>query len=175
VRDALLAVSGKLDRSLFGEPIPTEGGADGRFVVKTAGLPASVSPWRRSIYLLARRNYHPTFLNVFDQPLMNTNCLGRSPSAVVLQSLTMLNDDFVVEQAKHVAERVAPAGDDGQRIGRAYGLVLGREPRDSEALLCREFLVRQRANLQASGQREPMALTHLCHMLLNTSEFLYVP
>ncbi|MBM4073498.1 MAG: DUF1553 domain-containing protein [Planctomycetes bacterium] len=170
VRDALLVVSGKLDRSFFGEPIPTEGGADGRFIVKTAGLPANISPWRRSIYLLARRNYHPTLLNVFDQPLMNTNCLGRSPSAVVLQSLTMLNDDFVVAQAHLVARRVI-ANDDGQRISAAYGLVLGRAPRPGEMELCREYLARQRATLA----NDQLALTHLCHMLLNTSEFLYVP
>lgn len=180
VRDALLAVSGKLERVFGGPPVPTEGGADGRFVVKDKDLPPGTSPHRRSIYLLARRNYHPTLLSVFDQPLMNTNCMIRPTSAVVLQSLTMLNDDFVVEQARRLAKRVTQAETvTANRITLAYRIVLGRDPSERESALCSSFLASQKSNLQRhnapANQAEQLALDHLCHMLLNTSEFLYVP
>ncbi|HVC98552.1 MAG TPA: DUF1549 and DUF1553 domain-containing protein, partial [Pirellulales bacterium] len=106
VRDAILAASGKLDRSMGGSPIPVVPRPDGSFVVKTDGLASPTAQYRRTIYLLSRRNYHPTLLNVFDQPNLATNCSERSTSAVVLQSLTMLNDAFVLEQAAALAERV---------------------------------------------------------------------
>ncbi len=179
VRDALLTVSGKLDRSAGGPPVPVEGGPDGRFVVKVQGLPTPTSQWRRSVYLLARRNYHPTILNVFDQPLLNSNCTARAPSAVVLQPLTMLNDDFVLEQAKHLAERVQRFERMPEQIKLAFRLVLSRAPSEKEMAASAAHLRRQlKNNLEANvpaGQAAAKALTHLCQMLLNTSEFLYVP
>jgi hypothetical protein len=160
VRDAILAVSGQLDRTPGGPPVMTESRPDGHIVVKPPGS------GRRSLYLLGRRNYHPTLLAVFDQPVMTTNCACRSPSAVVLQSLTMLNDEFVREQAGHLARRVRQlAGDRPElQVARAFVLVLGREPTGREAGLCR-------AVLEKPGE----GLTRLCLILLNTSEFLYVP
>ena len=171
VRDSILSVSGRLDRSAGGVPVPVEAKPDGLFVVKEKDLPTPTSKWRRSVYLLARRNYHPTLLGVFDQPNLTTNCACRTPSAVVLQSLTMLNDGFVLEQADVLAQRVArgSATPPGQ-IDAAFRIVLGRPPRPQEAAWCAELLKRQ--TQRSSAQQ---ALAHLCHTLLNTSEFLYVP
>ncbi len=53
-----------------------------------------------------RRAYNLSLLTVFDQPLVATNCLKRGASAVPLQSLFMLNDAFLAEQADHFARRV---------------------------------------------------------------------
>jgi hypothetical protein len=161
IRDAILAVSGQLDRTPGGPPVMTESRPDGQIVIKPPGST------RRSLYLLGRRNYHPTLLSVFDQPVLTTNCACRSPSAVVLQSLTMLNDDFVREQAGHLARRVhRHAGDTPERqVAAAFRIALGRKPTEREAGLCRETLK------QPGGE----GLIRLCHILLNTSEFLYVP
>src|SRR5262249_12480432 len=109
VRDRILTVSGKLDRKSGGPPIPVEPRPDGTFVVPEKGLPTPASAWRRSFYLLSRRNYHPDLLGAFDQPDLTSNCTRRGSSAVVLQSLAMLNDRFVVDQAKFLAGRVAEA------------------------------------------------------------------
>ena len=106
VRDAILAASGKLDLTIGGPPLPLENRPDGMVVVDSAKLPAPAGRFRRSLYVLARRNYHLSLLNDFDQPTVATNCPKRSPSAVVLQSLTMLNDDFVAEMAQFFEERV---------------------------------------------------------------------
>lgn len=172
VRDAVLAVSGKLDTTLGGAPIPVEPRPDGTFVVSDKNLPTPTSPWRRSLYLLARRNYHPTILSVFDQPNLTTNCTGRESSAVVLQSLTMLNDRFVLEQAEHLAARVAAsAGSDRlKQIDLAFRIALGRPARDSERVACEEAFARFEKQ-----DAEAKSLIQLCHTLLNTSEFLYVP
>jgi hypothetical protein len=178
IRDSLLAVSGRLNLTPGGPAVPVEGRPDGTFVVKGASTDTS----RRSVYLLARRNYHPTILSVFDQPAMTTNCTGRPASAVVLQSLTMLNDAFVLEQAQGLAERVArEVGADApeKQIDRAFRLVFSRPPSTKELELARELLERQSAHYRrqnlSADEASRQALGHLCHMLVNANEFLYVP
>jgi hypothetical protein len=179
VRDSLLAVSGKLDRSLGGPPIPVESRPDGMFVVAEKGLPTPTSQWRRSVYLLSRRNYHPTMLAVFDQPLLTTNCTRRSPAAVVLQSLTMLNDRFVIEQAKQLAGRAARGTLPERQIETAFRIVLARSPRATEIAWARELLAHHTRHYEgekmSAAEARQRALFHLCHVLVNTSEFLYAP
>jgi hypothetical protein len=180
VRDAILAASGKLDRTVGGPAVPLENMPDGRVVVAGQGLPTPTSQWRRSLYLLARRNYHPTFLAVFDQPVLTTNCTRRDTSAVVLQSLTMLNDAFVLEQAGFFAERVArEAGTTPEGcIERAFECALARKPAPEEQTWAAEFLSKQaehyRSQPMPPEQADQQALASLCHMLLGTNEFLYV-
>jgi hypothetical protein len=174
IRDAVLAASGRLDVRIGGAPVPVEARPDGAFAVK-AGPDAG----RRSLYLLARRNYHPTVLGVFDQPNLTTNCTGRSTSAVVLQTLTMLNDAFVLEQAATLAERLErSAATDAERIELAFLLTLSRPPTAEERRLSEELLAKQRAlpgGVPQSDATQRLGLASLSHMLLNTSEFLYVP
>jgi hypothetical protein len=179
VRDSVLAVSGALDPSLGGAPVPIEPQADGRVVVDGKHLPSATAPWRRSLYLLCRRNYNVSLLNVFDQPVMATNCTRRISSAVPLQSLTLLNDAFMLEQAGRFAARVATAAGPGiaGRIELAFRLALARRPSFSEVTASRTFLSKlvQRyveANV-APVEAEQKALVRFCHMLLCANEFLY--
>jgi hypothetical protein len=179
VRDSILAVSGRLEPSVGGPPILVDPKPDGTFVPR-AGKPSDLG--RRTIYLLARRNYHPTLLNVFDQPNLTTNCTRRTSSAVVLQTLAMLNDAFVLEQAGFLAKRVTDKSNSTeprQRIDSAFWLVLCRPASPEEMALSEEFLRRQgvhfRQQKRIPADAERKALEQLCHMLLNTSEFLYVP
>ncbi len=165
VRDSILTVSGKLDRTLGGPPVPLDPRPDGMVVIKTDGLPTPTTQWRRSVYILARRNYHMTLMRVFDQPIVARNCAYRQHSAVVTQSLALLNDDFVIEQAGYLADRSAAEAPDRTpfaRIRTAWRIALGRFPDETELQWCLEFLERG-------------TLNQLCHMLLNTNEFLYVP
>jgi hypothetical protein len=178
VRDSLLAASGRLDATLGGEPVPLEVLPDGMVIIKRQGLPTPTSAFRRSLYLLGRRNYHPTLLDVFDQPLLPASCVTRKPAAVVTQSLTMLNDTFVRERADDFARHVA-AAPAAKRIELAFRIALGRPPKPQEAGWSGELLQKHAERYHTAGmpsdQAEQKALTHLCHMLLNTSEFLYVP
>jgi hypothetical protein len=134
VRDAVLAISGDLDRTQGGLPVPIEPREDGSVVVAAKGLPSPTAAFRRSLYLTARRNYNLSLLNVFDQPVMATNCTRRIQSAVPLQSLTLLNDAFMLDQADHFATRViAAAGESADaRIEAAFRLAFARKPNDRE-------------------------------------------
>jgi hypothetical protein len=175
----MLAVSGQLDRTMGGPPVPIEPLADGLVVVASKGLSSPRAACRRSLYLFARRTYNLTLLNVFDQPVMATNCTRRVHSAVPLQSLTLLNDAILLEQADRFAARVAvAAGSPQERIEAAFRLALGRKPTPKEAAWSQAFLDRLRDDYAAEklppAQADIKALARLCHMLLCTNEFLYV-
>ncbi|MCH7989885.1 MAG: DUF1553 domain-containing protein, partial [Planctomycetes bacterium] len=181
VRDAILAVSGSLNRSLYGPPLPLHVRPDGMVVIKEDGLPTPTSKYRRSIYILARRNYHLTMLRVFDQPIVATHCTVRKPSAVVTQSLTLLHDDFVVEQAGLFADRVigrAEQQTEQQQIETAFRIALGRPPDQEEMQwsvdLLRRHVTRLLREKTTNDEAHRIAITHVCHMLFNTNEFLYV-
>jgi len=182
VRDALLAVSDRFNRAMGGPPVPLENRPDGAVVVRVKDNPSPMGRWRRSVYLLARRNYQLSLLNVFDQPMMALNCTRRAPAAVVLQSLTMLNDAFVREQADLFAARVAeqrPGTEVKSRVQDAFALALSRPPDAEELDWCARFLARQTERHQSGRvsleQARQNALANLCHMLMNSSEFLYLP
>jgi hypothetical protein len=180
LRDSILTASGALDRTIGGPAIPVEPRPDGTFVVPEKNLPTPMSPFRRSVYLLARRNYHPTLLGAFDQPNLATNCTRRPASAVVLQPLTMLNDRFLLEQVNCMAERVAKTAPSPEaRVAAAFGFTLTRAPRSEEVKPCLELLARHadryRAEKLPAEAADRQALAHLCLVLLNTSEFLYIP
>ncbi|HEV3136729.1 MAG TPA: DUF1553 domain-containing protein, partial [Pirellulales bacterium] len=171
---------GKLNRTAGGPPIPIDARADGMVVVAKDHLASAADPWRRSVYLVTRRAYNLSLLTTFDQPLVATNCLRRDTSAVPLQSLVMLNDAFLAEQAEQFAARVeqSSAASAELRIEVAFRLALARKPNATETATCSELLRRQ-IDLAASTGAAPdvaarRALVQLCQTLLNTSEFLYV-
>ncbi|MBI3839449.1 MAG: PSD1 domain-containing protein [Planctomycetia bacterium] len=179
VRDAILAASGKLDGGIGGPPTMIEGKPDGTVVVKQEGTPEEFK-FRRSMYLLARRRYNLSLLEAFDQPELTSNCTRRTPSAVVSQSLTMLNDDFVFQQAGAFAKRVKQdATEERRQIEQAFRIALARVPDETEVHWAADLL-RQQTERYAKTPMPPAeaaerALAHLCQMLLNTNEFLYIP
>lgn len=178
VRDAILLASGRLEDTLGGPPTMIEGKPDGTVVVKKEGT-APRAANRRSMYLLARRRYNLSLLEAFDQPELTSNCTRRTPSAVVSQSLTMLNDDFVMEQAAAFAALVRrDASERRDQIARAFRVALAREPAEAEAAWATELLERQTQRYQQAAmspaEAADKALAHLCQMLLNTNEFLYI-
>jgi hypothetical protein len=180
IRDAVLAAAGRLDLTIGGPPVPIDPQPDGSVVVAHKGLLSPTAAWRRSLYLLARRNYNLSLLNVFDQPVLNTNCTQRINSAVPLQSLAMLHNVFMYEQSDAFAARVAalagPAAD--RRIETAFRIAYARQPTASERSASIELLqsvARRYAESKLSpAQAEMKALAQLCHMLMCGNEFLYV-
>jgi len=180
IRDAMLSASDTLNLEIGGPPILTAVRPDGMTVLSEKDLLSPASRWRRSLYLLNRRQCNLSFLSVFDQPSMNINCPARQASAVPLQSLTMMNGDVVWQQAEQLAHRVMR--DAGPRIDdqmtRAFRLTLIRLPDDDELERCRDFLGQQQRLLD-TGEFPPeqlpfQALVKFCHTLLNTNEFIYL-
>ncbi len=180
VRDSILAVSGALDRTQGGPPVPINAMSDGMVVVAREKLSRPADAFRRSVYLVTRRAYNLSLLTVFDQPLVATNCLKRDASAVPLQSLVMLNDAFVQEQADRFAARIelAESRSPESRIAAAFVWLLARGANREEMATCRDLLRDQADLCRRAGMDDAaaghQALVQLCHTLMNTSEFLYV-
>ena len=192
VRDSILAVSGALDRTMGGLPVPITTPADGLSMAKAE--PTPTSPFRRSLYILARRTYPLKFLELFDAPIMAVNCTERMTSATPLQSLALLNSEFLLAESGRMAARVvaetaaaaqtgdapatAAAGAESLRIERAYHLAYGRPPSAAEAARALTFLTEQTNDHVAAGrpaaEAVPAALADLCQMLLASNEFLHV-
>src|SRR5262249_17495081 len=68
VRDSLLAVSGKLDATMGGEPVIHAPRPDGLIGFVEESLRTPTSKYRRSLYVLSRHRYHLSLLEIFDQP-----------------------------------------------------------------------------------------------------------
>ena len=153
IRDSVIAAAGKLDTTAGGPPIQLEMRPDGLQVVSSKE--PENAKWRRSIYLTHRRTYPMSFLGVFDYPIIDTNCSRRVPSTTPLQSLTMLNDDFVWQAAEALAKRAE------NNIDAAYLMTLSRKPTVAEQELAAGFL-------------EKMPFKSFAQALLSSNEFLYV-
>ena len=185
VRDSILAASGQLDLKMGGPPVAGPFMSDGlQKLLDTQSKPIEMSAEgnnRRSIYLLARRYYPLSFLETFDAPVIQTNCNRRTDSVSPLQSLALLNSDFVVDQASHLSARatkLAAVKAAADPIEAAFLLTLSRRPTAKELEVVRANLAGQaelyrKANF-VQEEASKHALTSLCHMLVSTNEFLYI-
>jgi hypothetical protein len=179
VRDAILAVSGRLNRRVGGSPTPLVSRPDGLILVDPS---KSADAARRSLYIFARRNYPVGILNTFDFPIMALNCTRRPTTATPLQSLAALNSEFVQDQAVAFAARVrsetGAAAPSAEQVERAFVLAFGRRPSPLELRLCATSLEQQGVDYKgqkgSTAEASLKALTGLCHMLLCANEFLYI-
>jgi hypothetical protein len=173
IRDAMLLISGRLDRAQLGPPVPvylTE-------FQQGRGRPAPGpldGAGRRSIYLSVRRNFLPSFMLAFDTPIPFSTVGRRSVSNVPAQSLILLNDPLVQELARRWAQRVlASPGAAPERIAAMYQSAFGRPASANETRLCLEFL-EQQARLNG-GKKDDVAMwADLAHMLFNAKEFIFL-
>ena len=172
IRDAILQLSGRIDETLYGPPVPVAEDAVGYI------LPDKDSA-RRSLYLQVRRTKPVSLLATFDYPTMAVNCDRRVPTTSAMQSLVLMNSDFIMSHAGQLARRVralTPAGSKPDQLARqaahAWKLVYQRTITPEEVAWVNEYGSRQFA---ASGpDRELAVLTSLCQQLLVSNEFLYV-
>ena len=180
LRDSILAVAGRLDKTIGGPPVGLTARPDGLQVVSETAAESETT--RRSVYLLARRTWPLTFLSVFDFPIIDAACSRRVPSATPLQSLTAMNSEFVIHNARETARRlVARAGtatNPEEAVRETYGLLFSRFPSAEENEIALDHLKSQqrlyaRANAPADEAFEK-SLENLVHMLLSSNEFLYV-
>jgi len=175
IRDALLAVSGRLDPALGGPPIPvhlTE------FIVGR-GRPDASGPLdgagRRSLYLAARRNFLPTMMLAFDLPTPFSTVGRRNVTNVPAQSLVMMNDPLVAGQAAEWAGRLLrerPDAGPEDRLAWLFETALSRPPTTDETTAALESL----AELRGLRPAEPEAVlwSELCHALVSTNDFIYL-
>ena len=173
IRDAMLAVSGKLNPEMFGEAVTVGKTGDGRMIpgVEIRNVNRDVikvdtsSPavYRRSIYLQQRRSGPATALATFDLPNMDPNCERRDVTTVAPQSLFLMNDEFVIERAKDLAARVIkehPEDADAQ-VRAAWSLTQGREPTAKELAEFDRLLAEQIDHFAKLKPAKPVADTSL--------------
>ncbi|MBI2825263.1 MAG: PSD1 domain-containing protein [Planctomycetia bacterium] len=181
LRDAALAVAGKLNLEMYGSPTPVDRRTDSSVV--TADDAAGN---RRSIYLMVRRSQHLTMFDLFDTPVMEINCPQRNESIVPLQALALLNGPFAESAAKALGERVVREGGatvDGQ-CDTAYRLLFARLPTAAERAAIAKLLeacaaeALGEAGAAATAEQKSAAAAAAWNqaalVLLNSNEFLYV-
>jgi len=154
-RDALLDVSGRLDRTLGG---PSTNLADANNV-------------RRTVYAKVSRHELDSLLRLFDFPDANITSSKRSETTVPQQQLFVLNSPFMVEQAKAFSARLhkeVPEGNEA-RIQRAFMLAYGRPVSDVEIEIGLAYL---------GGEVDPQSKLTLwqsyAQVLLGSNEFMYL-
>jgi hypothetical protein len=179
IRDSLLAVSGNLNLKmggpsifpviardvLMGQSRPGQGW--GRSTAEEAA--------RRSVYIHVKRSLAVPLLAVFDAADTDSSCPVRFATTQPTQALTMLNSEFLNEQAAIFAENVRElAGDDAAaQVHMVLSRVTQREPTDEEVNRGVNFIRRIKDD-QEQELNPNMGLQKFCLLAMNLNEFLYI-
>ncbi|MDA0589675.1 MAG: PSD1 and planctomycete cytochrome C domain-containing protein [Planctomycetota bacterium] len=151
IRDAILSVSGQLD-------LTAGGPAGDDFIIR-----------RRSLYVQTARWQRDSYANLFDAANPDASTERRVTSTVAPQALLLLNHPWMLDQARHLAERLVkdvPEGD-AARIERAYQLLYGRKPSDEELTIAQTIIAGDDPALPNCGWVD------LAHVLLCSNEMIY--
>ena len=179
IRDSLLTISGRLDRTQFGEPVPIHltNFMDGR------GRPAKSGPLdgngRRSIYIAVRRNFLSPFMLTFDTPVPFSAMGRRNVSNVPAQALILMNDPLVVELSSKWANRVLElsppdeAADIVSRIEWMFLSAFARPSTEREVETAEQFLKTEAAT-RGVELSDPGLWADFAHALVNTKEFIFL-
>ena len=182
IRDSILSVSNKLNPKMYGPGIYPHIDAD---IINTGSRPR----WpldakddnetnRRSIYIFVKRSVPLPLIEVFDCPVTVVSAPNRSTSTVSPQALALMNNEFVLEQSRFLAERVtAEAGaDTAKQINRTFQITLNRKPSPKELEWATNFIKTQTEGYEKrKAENAPSsALRDFCHAVINLNEFLYV-
>jgi hypothetical protein len=188
LRDAVLAVSGKLQAKQFGPPVPVTLDDVGQVVIgkdnrRSDGVPDGKikglegDEFRRSVYVQVRRSQPLAVLDTFDGPAMSPNCEVRHASTVAPQALLLMNSKFIHEQAGFFAARVRhEAPDVRTQVARAWKLAYATEPATADIERGVTFVTQQAELFKTQKVAEPaaQALANYCQALLSSNRFLYV-
>ncbi|MCR9197681.1 MAG: PSD1 and planctomycete cytochrome C domain-containing protein [Planctomycetaceae bacterium] len=166
VRDAMLAVSGKLDLKRPRGTLLREAGegnvGQNVFEPVIRGL-----DWdHRSVYLPRVRAVLPEILDLFDAPDAGLVAGSRDSTSSPLQSLYLMNNPWMQKQAVAMSERVSEAPG-SERIRRAHQLVLSRDPTKTESEAAIAFMTRISDARMSTDDK----LAAYCQALMCTAEF----
>lgn len=135
IRDSILALSGKMDETLYGEP---DGGGSSR----------------RSVYVKIARKSLDDFLTVFDAPVPSATRGKRDSTNVPAQSLALLNDRKVINWSGTWGVRSyknKEAKTDEARVQRMFQEAFGRTATEAEVAQSIAFLG---ASSRVGGQQQ---------------------
>jgi hypothetical protein len=163
VRDALLCVSGQLNRAQSGPGFRPFQLTIFNSHFYTPADPLGPEYYRRTVYRINVNSAKDALLDSLDCPDPSVKTPRRSVTTTPLQALGLMNNSFVLRQARRFAERLRrEAGEDVHaQVTLAYRYTLGRRPTDAEA-----------GRMVALAREH--GLTNVCWVLCNASEFLYL-
>lgn len=195
LRDSMLGMTGALVQNSFGPPSGVGRDPQGRVVTGidkgTITLnkvdPAGADDFRRSIYIQVRRSKPVTVLDTFDAPVMSPNCELRAQTTVAPQSLLLMNDTFVLENSRRLADRLEAQfpKDRRQQLQRAWLLLYGHPATEDDLTRSLAYLEEQTKALtqyhhdiqhpKGVVPNPPQeAMASLCQVLCSSNRFLYV-
>lgn len=159
IRDAMLAVSGQLDRTQFGKGTLDEGQK------------------RRSIYFMIKRSKLIPMMQIFDAPEPLVSVGNRPSTTIASQALMFMNSPHVRGYAMGLAER-STVGSLAESVNRIYQTVVSRSATDSELAAAAEFIEGQSNSYQSEGKSNTdanrLALTDLAQTVLSLNEFVFL-
>jgi hypothetical protein len=189
IRDAILAVSGRLDESLGGKTVPLR---NRQFVFDHTSLDhTKYDSLRRALYLPVIRNNLYTLFEQFDFPDPTMPTGDRKATVVAPQALLLMNSDIVMESADALAGLLMnQPGEDAAKVQLAYRRVLGRPATDSEIQRVLTFLKELTLETAPDGigvvvngespadagaeSKTRQAWSLFCQSLFASNEFIYV-
>ena len=165
IRDAVLAVSGKLNSQMFGPGFQD-------FVIEKPQHsphyqyhlhdPLDPKSHRRSVYRFAVRSQQQPFMTTLDCADPSMQVPKRNQTITPLQALSLLNNKFMVAMSEQFALRLESEEDDlRSQIARGFNLALSRQPSEDEL-----------AALVAYAREN--GLPNTCRLILNLNEFVFV-
>jgi hypothetical protein len=163
LRDAMLALSGQLDRTAGGRTI-TPG--------VTADYGYQQGGHRRSVYMPVFRNALPDIFQAFDFADPSTVTGVRTQSTTPQQALFFMNHPFVADCSRRAAAMLLamPGLDDGDRIERSYRQALARRPTASEVSIALRFV----ESMSSRGAPPLDAWSQYWQALFASLDFRYV-
>lgn len=184
LRDSMLAVSGSLNRQFAGpgvkpriRPELLDASQRNKWPTLERDGPAQ---WRRSIYIYVKRQLLMPMMELFDSPTTTTSVGERGQSVLPTQALLLMNDEFIEQQAELLAEQFAStaADDAAYQVTGMMTAVWSRPPSTSRVRDAQAFVRQQAESYRAAGMSveaaQRRALVDLAHVLLNSSDFVYV-
>jgi len=195
LRDSMLAATGSLIQASYGPPSGIGCDPSGRIIVgidkgtiTTHKVESGgANDFRRSIYVQVRRSRPLTVLDAFDAPAMVPNCEMRSQTTVAPQSLLLMNDTFVLDNARRLADRLqAEAPNDRRKqLERAWILLCSKPPTEADITRSLSYLDEQTKALtqyhhdiqhpKGVVPNPPQeAMSSLCQILCSSNRFLYI-
>ena len=163
LRDNVLAVSGKLDRKMFGPGYRTFDYKEEYAPVYTYITADRPELRRRSIYRFVVRTSPDPFLATLDCPNAANLSPTRNVTTTALQSLALLNNEFMLKQAEYFAARLTenPDTSPSAQVLLAFRSAFGRQPSSAELTASMTLI-------------ESVGLAEFCRALFNANEFIYI-
>ena len=161
LRDAMLAVSGELNRAQGGIPahpeINEEVAMQPRHIMGSVGPAYQADPKpaqrnRRTLYAERIRTLADPMLEVFNKPGPDVSCERRETATIAPQAFTLMNSPIIHARALAFAARLEreKPGDLNLQIARAFQLTFQRQPSPAEMKACRDHIAKSLVHHQVT-------------------------